>query len=64
MRNPAAYDLTLRGLFLLSLYLLCGKVFARLPSLPPVRLPMLLLRGVVGALAVADLLLRRRGVKA
>lgn len=35
-----------------------------LPGLPPVRLPMLLLRGVVGALAVADLLLRRRDVKA
>lgn len=51
-----------------SLYLLCGKVFARLPGLPPVRLPMLLLRGVVGALAVlfwlADLLRRRRGVTA
>lgn len=47
-----------------SLYLRCGKVFARLPGLPPVRLLMLLLRGVVGALAVADLLLRRRGVKA
>lgn len=47
-----------------SLYLLCGKVFARLPGLPPVRLPMLLLRGAVGALAVADLLRRRRDVKA
>lgn len=47
-----------------SLYLLCGKVFARLPGLPPVRLPMLLLRGAVGALAVASLLLRRRDVTA
>ena len=47
-----------------SLYLRCGKVFARLPGLPPVQLPMFLLRGVVGALAVADLLLRRRDVKA
>lgn len=47
-----------------SLYLLCGKVVACLPGLPPVRLPMLLLRGAVGALAVADLLLRRRDVKA
>lgn len=45
-------------------HLLCGKVLARLPGLPPVRLPMLLLRGAVGALAVADLLLRRRDVKA
>lgn len=49
---------------MLSLYLLCGKVVARLPGLPPVQLPMLLLRGVVEALAVADLLLRRRDVKA
>ena len=47
-----------------GLYLLCGKVFARLPGLPPVQLPMFLLRRAVGALAVADLLLRRRGVKA
>lgn len=51
-----------------SLYLLCGKVFARLPGLPPVQLPMFLLRGSVGALAVlfwlADLLLRHRDVKA
>ena len=64
--------MTLRGSFWCARHLLCGKVAARLPGLPPVRLPglpsvrlpMLLLRGVVGALAVADLLLRRRDVKA
>ena len=47
-----------------SLYLLCGKAGARLPGLPPVQLPMVLLRGAVGALAVANLLRHRRGVKA
>jgi len=30
----------------------CGKVFAHLPGLPPVTLPLFLLRGLLGALAV------------
>jgi len=30
----------------------CGKVFAQLPGLPPVTLPLYLLRGLLGALAV------------
>lgn len=38
--------------FVFLLFLLCGKVFAHLPGLPPVLLPLYLLRGAVGALAV------------
>ena len=34
------------------LFLLCGRVFAHLPGLPPVILLAYLLRGVLGALAV------------
>lgn len=38
--------------FVFVLYTVCGKVFARLPGWPPVSLPLYLLRGAVGALAV------------
>ena len=38
--------------FVFLLYLFCGKVFAHLPGWPPVQLPLFLLRGAVGALAV------------
>ena len=38
--------------FVFCLYLLCGKVFAHLPGLPPAALPLYLLRGALGALAV------------
>ena len=38
--------------FVFLLYIFCGKVFAHLPGLPPVQLPLFLLRGAVGALAV------------
>ena len=33
-------------------FVFCGKVFAHLPGLPPVTLPLFLLRGLLGALAV------------
>lgn len=38
--------------FVFCLFVLCGKVFARLPGWPPVQMPLFLLRGAVGALAV------------
>ena len=38
--------------FVFLLFLFCGKVFAHLSGLPPVLLPLYLLRGAVGALAV------------
>ena len=38
--------------FVFCLFVGCGKVFARLPGGPPVQLPLFLLRGAVGALAV------------
>lgn len=38
--------------FVFCLYVFCGKVFAHLPGLPPVTLPLFLLRGLLGALAV------------
>ena len=38
--------------FVFVLFVFCGKVFARLPGLPPVTLPLYLLRGLLGALAV------------
>jgi len=38
--------------FMFVLYALCGKVFAHLPGLPPAELPLFLLRGALGALAV------------
>lgn len=38
--------------FVFALFVFCGKVFAQLPGLPPVTLPLYLLRGLLGALAV------------
>ena len=38
--------------FVFALFVFCGKVFAHLPGLPPVTLPLFLLRGLLGALAV------------
>lgn len=38
--------------FVFCLYVFCGKFFAQLPGWPPVVLPLYLLRGAVGALAV------------
>ena len=38
--------------FVFTLYVFCGKVFARLPGWPPAVLPLFLLRGALGALAV------------
>ena len=38
--------------FVFALFVFCGKVFARLPGLPPVTLSLFLLRGLLGALAV------------
>ena len=38
--------------FVFVLFVFCGKVFAHLPGLPPVTLPLFLLRGLLGALAV------------
>ena len=38
--------------FVFCLYAFCGKVFAHLPGWPPVVLPLYLLRGAFGALAV------------
>ena len=38
--------------FVFALFVFCGKVFAHLPGWPPVRLPLFLLRGLLGALAV------------
>lgn len=38
--------------FVFCLYVFCGKIFAQLPGWPPVVLPLYLLRGAVGALAV------------
>lgn len=38
--------------FVFALSVFCGKVFAHLPGLPPVTLPLFLLRGLLGALAV------------
>ena len=38
--------------FVFALFVFCGKVFAQLPGLPPVVLPLYLLRGLLGALAV------------
>ena len=38
--------------FVFALFVSCGKVFAHLPGLPPVTLPLFLLRGLLGALAV------------
>ena len=45
--------------FVFLLFVLCGKGFAHLPGWPPVTLPLFLLRGAFGALAViaAQLLL-------
>jgi hypothetical protein len=37
--------------FVFALFVFCGKVFAHLPGLPPVTLPLFLLRGLLGALA-------------
>ena len=47
--------------FVFALFVFCGKVFAQLPGLPPVTLPLYLLRGLLGALAViaAQLVLAR-----
>ena len=44
-------DLQTHG-FVFVLFVFCGKVFAHLPGLPPVTLPLFLLRGLLGALAV------------
>ena len=38
--------------FVFALFVFCGRVFAHLPGLPPVTLPLFLLRGLLGALAV------------
>lgn len=38
--------------FVYFLYVVCGKVFAHLPGFPPAVLPLFLLRGAFGALAV------------
>lgn len=38
--------------FVFLLYTVCGKLFAQLPGWPPLILPLYLLRGAVGALAV------------
>ena len=38
--------------FVFALFVFCGKVFAHLPGLPSVTLPLFLLRGLLGALAV------------
>lgn len=38
--------------FVFVLYTVCGKLFAHLPGWPPVLLPLYLLRGALGALAV------------
>ena len=38
--------------FVFCLYVFCGKIFAHLPGFPPVVLPLYLLRGALGALAV------------
>ena len=38
--------------FVFALFVFCGKVFAHLPGLPPVTLPLFLLRGLLGALTV------------
>ena len=38
--------------FVFALFVFCGKVFAHLPGLPPVTLPLFLLRGLLGALAM------------
>ena len=42
----------LTHVFVFILYTVCGKCFAHLPGWPPVILPLFLLRGAVGALAV------------
>ena len=38
--------------FVFALFVFCGKVFAHLPGLPPVTLPLFLLRGLLGALSL------------
>lgn len=38
--------------FVFCLYVFCGKIFAHLPGWPPAVLPLYLLRGALGALAV------------
>lgn len=42
----------LTHIFVFCLYVFCGKFFAHLPGWPPVLLPLYLLRGAFGALAV------------
>lgn len=36
--------------FVFALFVFCGKVFAHLPGWPPVRLPLFLLRGLLGGI--------------
>lgn len=36
--------------FVFALFVFCGKVFAQLPGLPPVTLPLYLLRGLLGGI--------------
>ena len=38
--------------FVFALYVFCGKAFAHFPGWPPAELPLFLLRGALGALAV------------
>lgn len=42
----------LTHMFVFFLYIFCGKIFAHLPGFPPAKLPLFLLRGVFGVLAV------------
>ena len=38
--------------YVFALFVICGKLFAHLPGFPPATLPLYLLRGALGALAV------------